>query len=161
LIASGKEEKYKIIDYFIEHKSEPDKLKEYAWWRLVGATHKQITDTDADAIADTDSAAEAKTKEKRAQEVIGYLEQNQVYDTYYIEAFKQLLRLNVEEDNKLKRKFDFIFRMKNICRCIRVNGFHIISIFPQSGFHSGYILVTDPFVRLFHLRITELKTYHE
>lgn len=102
----AKDEKFKVIQYFIEHKKDEELLREYAKWKLVGATHLEITRTKEPTDYEV-------TKEGRAQEVLNQLSEAVVYgvSSGYGFALKQLLRLNVEEDNKLNnengRKFDF------------------------------------------------------
>lgn len=90
---------FDTINYFIDNKKDISKLAKYAKWRLVGATHLMAINTD-----DTE-------RKEKADNVLGYLSDKFVYQYAYDFAAKQLLRLNVEEDNKLNsgegRKFDF------------------------------------------------------
>ncbi|MCL2650237.1 MAG: DUF262 domain-containing HNH endonuclease family protein [Candidatus Azobacteroides sp.] len=90
-------DKYEAINYFIENKKNEDTLKNYAKWSLVEATHLEITDY----------VKSETLKEDKARIVLSHLSEKIVYNVYNEDAFKQLLRLNVEEDNKLNRKFDF------------------------------------------------------
>lgn len=104
LCSTSNDDKYDIIDYFIVKKHGKDLTDDYAKWRLIGATHRQIT--KGKELRDD----EVK-KEIRAQEVLNQLSKGFVYQNSWDQALKQLLRFNVEEDNKLHegkgRKFDF------------------------------------------------------
>lgn len=97
---NNKKEKFEAINYFIDNKNYPTTLKEYAKWRLVGATHRQVTKSD-------ELKEDESTKESIANDVLNMLSQKIVYNVYNDHAFKQLLRFNMEEDDKLKRIFDF------------------------------------------------------
>lgn len=96
LIDAG-EDKLKIIDYFINNKKDKVKLREFCRYRLVGATYLEIN--------------ENSTKlDEKATDVKDILNNNNYI--YFDEndkqiAFKELLRLNVKEDIRLNRKFDF------------------------------------------------------
>jgi hypothetical protein len=101
LIDTSSEDKYNIISYFIENKKREEKLADYAKWRMVGATHRQIT--KAEKLQDDE-----ETREIKAERTLQQLEDDCIYYSEKKDiANKQLLRLNVEEDNKLNRKFDF------------------------------------------------------
>lgn len=98
---SDNDDKFDVIKYFIDQKSNIEALSDYAKWSLVGATHLEITDPE--------KSSSGKTKESRALEALENLSKPLLYydtDAKPL-AFKQLLRLNVEEDNKFNRKFDF------------------------------------------------------
>jgi len=95
-----KEDRFNIIDYFIDRKNDENLIDNYAKWRLVGATHRQI-------VKVAELTVNEVTKENKVEEALIQLSKNFVYQNAYDLAAKQLLRLNVEEDNKLKRKFDF------------------------------------------------------
>ncbi len=104
LCSADNEDKFEMLNYFIQNKHN-DKLQyEYAKWRLVGATHRQITQAD-------ELRNDEETKEDKANAVCKRLSQKSVYQNVDGMDIKQLLRLNVEEDNKLfngqGRKFDF------------------------------------------------------
>jgi hypothetical protein len=112
ICASDNEDKFDIISYFMQKKHEAELVDDYAKWRLIGATHRQIT--KANELRDDEG-----TKESKAKNVLSQLSQKFVYHNAYDFALKQLLRLNVEEDNKLfggyGRKFDFsIFGNKSL-----------------------------------------------
>lgn len=94
LIDSGSD-KLNIIMYFIDNKNDENKLKEYAKFKIVGATHKEILDDDKDGLTN------------RASEALSSINHDFAYKEQYDIACKQLLRLNVEEDNNFNRKFDF------------------------------------------------------
>ncbi len=100
--ADGKD-KFEIINYFINNKKNEELLANYSKWRMVGATHSQITSGNL--------SENEETKEDKAQIALDNLSDDFVYQNAYDTALKQLLRLNVEEDNKLfdgkGRKFDF------------------------------------------------------
>jgi hypothetical protein len=99
--------KLNIVKYFIDKKSNIEALSDYAKWRLVGATHLEILKPEK-------SSSETK-KEMRALEVLENLSESFVYFNAKEDASKQLLRLNVEEDNNFKRKFDFkIWRNRSL-----------------------------------------------
>lgn len=104
LCSSRLSDTYDIIDFFFLNKADNDKLRYYANWRLVGATHREIT-------KEKELKEEEERKEQKAHLVLSNLSDNFVYNRYNDIALKQLLRLNVEEDNKLfnkmGRKFDF------------------------------------------------------
>lgn len=104
LCSTTVDDKYDIIDYYIGKKHEKTLTDDYAKWRLIGATHRQIT-------KEGELRDDEVKKEIRALEVLNQLSQGFVYQNSYDFALKQLLRLNVEEDNKLLegngRKFDF------------------------------------------------------
>lgn len=97
-------DKFDIIGYFMQKKHETELKDDYAKWRLVGATHREIT--QADKLKEGEESKEAK-----AENVLMQLSSEFVYQNAHNWASKQLLRLNVEEDNKLfkgkGRKFDF------------------------------------------------------
>lgn len=90
---SQEEDKFRMLQYYFSAGSDVEKMKAYAQWRLVGATHLAIVGNDHDLESDT--------KEACALKVLDKLRDNIVYGQYNEEAFRQLLRLNVEEYNKL------------------------------------------------------------
>jgi hypothetical protein len=94
LIDSG-DDKYNIIKYFIENKHDVNKLKEYSKYKLIGSTHKEIIDKNEVSFDD------------KIENTLNNLKDDLIYQNYYNVAYKLLLRLNIEEDNKLNRKFDF------------------------------------------------------
>lgn len=104
LCNTGREDMMEILLFFISNKHNITILKDYANWRLVGATHREFCHPET-------LKEEEKTKETKAENVLESLSKNRVYGEYDDLAFKQLLRLNVEEYNKLQngrgQKFDF------------------------------------------------------
>ena len=104
LCSANIEDKFEIINFFMQKKHENKLEDDYAKWRLIGATHRQITKTN-------ELRADEERKEEKAKVALNQLSQKLVYQNAYDFALKQLLRLNVEEDNKLNagkgRKFDF------------------------------------------------------
>jgi hypothetical protein len=106
-----KRDKFNIIKYFMKNKQTVDTLlRDYTKWRLVGATHRQIT--EATKLTDGE-----ETKEEKAQATLDLLSAKVVYKVCNGLAIKQLLRLNVEQDNLLNdkrgRKFDFSIWYEN------------------------------------------------
>lgn len=102
LICTGdNDDKLNIVKYFIDEKSNIEALSDYAKWRLVGATHLEIVNPE--------KSSSETTKEERALDALDQLSKPFVYfeDSAKLHAFRQLLRLNIEEDNNFKRKFDF------------------------------------------------------
>ena len=93
ICSTGREDKFQILQYYFSEGSDVEKLKKYAQWRLVGATHP--------AIVGNDNELESDTKDVCARKVHDKLRNNIVYGQYNEDAFRQLLRLNVEEYNKL------------------------------------------------------------
>ena len=105
-----KEDKNTILNYYIENFHNKDLLVNYSNWRLVGATHKEIISTDEDS---------AKSRKDKAENVRANLSNAIVYKIFDDDAFKQLLRLNVEEYNKFNSGkgvlFDFsIWKKKSL-----------------------------------------------
>ncbi|WP_010662937.1 DUF262 domain-containing protein [Marinilabilia salmonicolor] len=102
--SNNSEDKFNIIDHFLQKKNEENYKDDYTKWRLVGATHRQIT--RANSLREDE-----ETKEAKAEEALKHLSGPYVYLYAKDLALKQLLRLNIEEDNKLfnekGRKFDF------------------------------------------------------
>ena len=112
LCNTGREDMMDILLFFISNKHNISILKDYANWRLVGATHMEFCHPET-------LKEEEKTKETKAENVLESLSKNRVYGKSDDLAFKQLLRLNVEEYNKLQNGrgqiFDFsIWRNKSL-----------------------------------------------
>lgn len=112
LCSFDSEDRFQIIKYYMQKKHEDKLDDDYAKWRLIGATHRQIAKSD-------DLRDNEDSKESRAVTALNMLSQKFVYGNANDLALKQLLRLNVEEDNKLMegkgRKFDFnIFGNKSL-----------------------------------------------
>ena len=88
--------------YFVgESKPSDEDLEKYYKWSFLGLTHKQIVKNDNDEF------------DKKFEELYKTLESNNLYydKPKAEEAFRFLLRLNIDEDNKQEegagRKFDF------------------------------------------------------
>jgi hypothetical protein len=108
------DDKYKIIRFFTKNKHNIEELSNFAKWRIVGATFKQITEPEE--LSENEEAREDKTHEEarkdKAQIALNALSQRFVYksegDGF---ARKYLLYLNILEDNKANddqgRKFNF------------------------------------------------------
>lgn len=112
LCNTGREDMMDILLFFISNKHNITILKDYANWRLVGATHREFCHPET-------LKEEEKTKETKAENVLESLSKNRVYGESDDLAFKQLLRLNVEEYNKLQggrgQIFDFsIWKNKSL-----------------------------------------------
>lgn len=100
LILEGGGNKKEALLYLLNENKQIDAIKEYAKWTLVGATHRQIVNPS--------DLNEEETKEDKASASIVRISQKTVYGADgQSDALKQLLRRNVELDNKLERKFDF------------------------------------------------------
>ena len=112
LCNTGREDMMDILLFFISNKHNLSILKDYANWRLVGATHREYCHPES-------LKEEEKTKEGKAENVLDSLSKNRVYGKSDDLAFKQLLRLNVEEYNRLQggkgQIFDFsIWKNKSL-----------------------------------------------
>lgn len=85
--------------YFTGEKPTRDKLCRYYRLAFIGTTHKEITNKNLEAITE------------KYQKCIDILKSNNLYEEKPEEAFRLLLRLNIDEDNKQAngagRKFDF------------------------------------------------------
>lgn len=109
LKCDGNNEKFDIINYFMEHKNDKKLLEQYAQGKMVGATHKETTDKK-----DENSIAGLCKKQK---EFINNVLNPNAYNDSYDAVCKFLLYLNIVEENKLNelqkekklqsRKFDF------------------------------------------------------
>lgn len=131
LCNSGKEDRFNIIEYFIQKKNNVGIKDDYAKWRLIGATHKQICDYQINNNNENNDEDDIETKARTALTILSdkfvFFEANDL-------ALKQLLRLNVEEDNKLfngkGRKFDFSIYDKKSLEHIhpKSKAFHSVEI---------------------------------
>lgn len=86
--------------YFVEdNKPSNADLEKYYKWSFLGLTHKQIVENDTDKF------------DEKYDELYKILESNDLYNENPEKAFRLLLRLNIDEDNKQEgndgRKFDF------------------------------------------------------
>ena len=91
-------QKFEIINYFIENKGYNKKLENYAKCKMAGATHLEITSDDEN---------NQNALIRRQKNLKEHLKLPVVYGSYNDECYKFLMYLNIVEDNKLKRKFDF------------------------------------------------------
>lgn len=99
------------LHYFLNSKSDKKiSLEEYAKWSLVGTTHLEIINNERD----NDNSILIRLK--KATDSISLISEKYVYSKMDGEdfndrrkefAFRFLLLLNLLEDNKLKRKFDY------------------------------------------------------
>ena len=110
--SSDAEDKYNVIMHFINNKRDKACQSEYAKWRLLGSTHIEITeDYTKDPTSIEGDINNAEKRKERAMQMIINLSKAKVYNVYNDALYKQLLRLNVEEYNKLNGgkglKFDF------------------------------------------------------
>ena len=100
IIRVGKDANDFIQWYFVEdNKPSNDDLYKYYKWSFLGLTHKQIVENNTDEF------------DKKFDELYKILESNDLYNENSEEAFRFLLRLNIDEDNKQEegagRTFDF------------------------------------------------------
>lgn len=101
ICVSSAKDRLNIVKYYMDHTAEKEQ-REYALWRLVGATHHMIT-----VAKQSEDASEDDTKESKARLVMQHLSDNFVYGSHDEDALRQLLYLNVEQYVKLKEKFNF------------------------------------------------------
>jgi len=118
LILKTSKSREESLCYFLDsNKINKVGLEDYAKWSLVEATHLEIINdtTEKNQIGDTEEN-EILTKKRKADDAIALINEKYVYwDENDLEindrrkeyAFRFLLQLNVLEDSKLKRKFDF------------------------------------------------------
>ena len=100
---SSRDDVFLILDFFFQAGVNVEEMRKYAMWRLVGATHKEIVqgDTPSEALQPDIPGQDSSIMENRAREVAQKLSEDIVYGKYDEDAYRQLLRLNVEEYNKL------------------------------------------------------------
>lgn len=104
LFAPRRDERYATLRYFLRHRHGADALARYAKCRLAGATHQEITG-EGQGNAE-DKAARLHEKQARLQHLLAAAD---AYNDDEAKAacFGFLLYLNLVEDNRLGRKFDF------------------------------------------------------
>src|SRR5665647_2752969 len=119
LILKTSNSKEESLRYFLDSKiNNKLTLEEYSKWSLADATHLEIINGTSETIKieGTEDETEIVIKNKKAQGAIDLLSEKYVYwdenneefnDKRKLYAFRFLLLLNLLEDNKLKRKFDF------------------------------------------------------
>ncbi len=119
IIRIVKDEKKFIQWYFSGEKKSDADLDKYYKWSFIGATHKEICEDNQDQF------------EKRYNEIYKVLSSNNLYNENAEEAFRLLLRLNIDEDNLQDegngRKFDFSIWDRNDSR-----GRSLEHIYPKS-----------------------------
>ena len=106
------EDKYNIIMFFIANKRNYKTLEEYSRWRLIGSTHKEMTEEfTVDIKNENQRVSNEQRRSERARNLLEKFCKSHVYNVIDSEAYKQLLRLNVIEYNRLNDnkgvKFDF------------------------------------------------------
>ena len=106
--------------FFVEdNKPSDNELDRYYKWSFLGLTHKQIVENDTDKF------------DEKYDELYKKLESNNLYNENSEEAFRFLLRLNIDEDNKQEegagRKFDFSIWDRNDAK-----GRSLEHIYPKS-----------------------------
>lgn len=110
MLQADKREQYKIIDFFITHKQDSQLLADFAKWKIVGATHDEITEMSSTGSVEGENEPSAKIQ--KALNALDTISQKIVYKSEGdLTARKYLLYLNVLEDNKANnnrgRKFNF------------------------------------------------------
>lgn len=112
IILKTSNSKEDALMHFVKSKTAPEKFKEYAKWALIGATHLEITNNTTEKQDDL----EILTKKRKSQDALELINAQYVYwdendeehnDNRKEYAFRFLMWLNLVEDNKLRRKFDF------------------------------------------------------
>lgn len=106
--------------YFVEdNKPSNEDLDKYYKWSFLGLTHNQIVEDDTDKF------------DEKYDELYKILESNNLYNENSEDAFRFLLRLNIDEDNKQEdgagRKFDFSIWDRNDAK-----GRSLEHIYPKS-----------------------------
>ena len=98
--------------FFIANKRNYEAMEEYSRWRLIGSTHKEMTEEyTIDITNENRRVSNEKRRNNRAKALLEKFCKSHVYKVIDSEAYKQLLRLNVIEYNRLNDnkgvKFDF------------------------------------------------------
>jgi len=133
--------------YFVgESKPSDEDLENYYKWSFLGLTHIEI-ETHRSALGEKQ---ESKDKDKFDEKYDGLykrLESNDLYNENPEEAFRLLLRLNIDEDNRQEegvgRKFDFSIWDRKDSR-----GRSLEHIYPKSKvlhkeFENGRIIIKN------------------
>ena len=114
IIMKTSEYKEEALLYFLDNKIErTTTLEEYAKWSLVDSTHNEIINNTKEKIPDSNN--EILSKKRKAEEAINLINEKYVYwdeqdkdvgdrQKY---AYSFLMLLNLLEDHKLQRRFDF------------------------------------------------------
>lgn len=116
--------------YFVgESKPSNEDLENYYKWSFLGLTHKEI-ETHRSALDGDQNSKDDKFDEK-FDDLYKILESNNLYNENSEDAFRFLLRLNIDEDNKQEegagRKFDFSIWDRNDAK-----GRSLEHIYPKS-----------------------------
>lgn len=118
LILKTSSSKEDALRYFLDSKiTNKLCLEEYSKWSLVEATHLEIINNETERIQiDETKNKDIYIKIRKAEEAIGLINEKYVYcdefdkdfnDKRKEYAFRFLMLLNLMQDNKLERKFDF------------------------------------------------------
>ena len=116
--------------YFVEeNKPSNEDLEKYYKWSFLELTHKQIVEDNTDKF------------DEKYEELYKILESNDLYNENAEVAFRFLLRLNIDEDNKQEegegRKFDFSIWDRNDAK-----GRSLEHIYPKSKvLHKEYGII--------------------
>jgi len=142
IILKTSQNKEAALRYFLGKKNEID-IKEYAKWALVGATHLEIINNTKEKTENS----EISIKARKAQDAINLITEKYVYwdekDQELSDrkewAFKFLLLLNLMEDDKLNRKFDFSIWSNRSLEHIFPKSLKTNLNFDQDGFIEGSV----------------------
>lgn len=118
LILKTSSSKESALQYFLSRKHrDTNLLEDYAKWSLIGATHLEIINNTIEKKTNENNfITDVIIKERKALEAISLIGEKYVYwdekDVDFTDqrkeyAFRFLLLLNLLEDNKLNRKFNF------------------------------------------------------
>lgn len=127
----GKDDRDKFIKwYFLGDKPSNDELEKYYKYAFLGMTYKEITGGSESKVIDENTDEFSKAFSVKYPRIEMILMGNNLYNENPEEAFKLLLRLNIDEDNRQEdgngRNFDFsIWDNKNRGRSLE-------HIYPKS-----------------------------
>jgi hypothetical protein len=139
LILKTSSSKEKVLQHILGNKISDNELEEYAKWSLISATHSQIIINNTEAIAQ---------KKSLANDRIGLIAKKYVYWDEFDQDFNDnrkryanefLLLLNLLEDNKLKRRFDFSIWENRSLEHIYPKSKKQMLDFNQQGMENGSI----------------------
>lgn len=136
------DDKYNIILYYITHKRDHQALLDYAKWRMVGCTHKEIVEEyTIDVTNKEENISNSSKRIEKAKKTFDLLSKSHVYNVANDEAFKQLLWLNVVEYNRLNGQngvnFDFsIWDSKSLEHIYPKSKFYHIETNEEDGTES-------------------------
>lgn len=142
IILKTRQNKEDALHYFLQKNNEVD-LSDYAKWALVGATHLEIINN----VKEKSEDSEIVIKERKAQYAINIINQKYVYWDENDQkigdrqewAFRFLLLLNLVEDDKLNRKFDFSIWRKRSLEHIFPKSLKGKLNFDQDNFNEGSV----------------------